>query len=214
MSPSRWAAGIGTGTQTSTFVAWQAGAFLSANTQTDNNFTTSGATFQLTGVMLNAGAFCLPFEKKLIQHELEECQRYFEKSYDAGAAVGTASNTLGPTGLITTAVLSVFATISLQHFEIRRLGDKLTQCHAENVTLEDSNRALLATIQNQNEAIASLEAQTKAKKAEAARAVTVAKAHAARYSLAAKSIEGQTEQGDECEGLKKLVNDFFDRRRQ
>jgi len=85
----------GTGTQTGTLGAWQSGAFIAANTQTNGVLTTSGATFQMTGVMLNIGAFCLPFEKKLLQRELQECQRYFEKSYDQGVATGASATENG-----------------------------------------------------------------------------------------------------------------------
>jgi hypothetical protein len=88
-------AAAGTGEQTSTLNAWQSGAFLAANTQTNTTLTTTGATFQITGVMLNIGSFCLPFEKKLFGKELRDCQRYFEKSYDSGTAVATASNENG-----------------------------------------------------------------------------------------------------------------------
>jgi len=79
---------VGTGDQSSTLNAWQAGDFLGSTTQTNGVLTTSGATFQVSGVMFNPGVFCLPFEKRSIQQELQLCQRYFEKTFLQGTAVG------------------------------------------------------------------------------------------------------------------------------
>ena len=45
--------------------------------------------------------------------------------------------------------LSIVATISFQHLEIRHLRDKLAECHAEGITLENSNKALLAFIRHE-----------------------------------------------------------------
>jgi len=81
----------GTGTQTSTLNAWQSGAFLAANSQTNNILVTSGSTFQITGVQLNSGVFCQPFDRRMFQQELQDCQRYFEKSYDSGTAVAAST---------------------------------------------------------------------------------------------------------------------------
>lgn len=83
----------GSGEQTSTLNAWQGAAFLAANTQTNSNLTTNGATFQLTGVMFNVGSFCLPFEKRPVQLDLQICERYYEKSFPQGTAVAQNSGT-------------------------------------------------------------------------------------------------------------------------
>jgi hypothetical protein len=113
------------------------------------------------------------------------------------------------TALIASAILSVIATISLQHLEIVHAEGKLARCHAENVTLEDSNRALLASIQRQNAAITSLEASAQSRKAAAARALAAARLSAGRHDLAAQRIEGRQALHDECDAMKKLVNDFI-----
>ena len=55
---------------------------------------TSGATFYLTGVQLEAGDTATPFEHRSYGAELALCQRYFEKSYDQGTALG-ATTALG-----------------------------------------------------------------------------------------------------------------------
>jgi hypothetical protein len=55
---------------------------------------TSGATWQVTGVQLEAGTVATPFERRDYGRELMMCQRYYEKSYNIDVAVGT-STTLG-----------------------------------------------------------------------------------------------------------------------
>jgi hypothetical protein len=71
---------------------------------------TSGATFYITGVQLEAGSVATPFERRPYSTELQLAQRYFEKSYNidvvpgTGLAVGWSSTTLqaileGPSGI-------------------------------------------------------------------------------------------------------------------
>lgn len=78
---------VGSTYQTSTLNAWAGGAFYGSNTHTNSVLLTSGATFQVTGVMLNAGVFPLPYEKRSIQQELVSCLRYYEKTFPQGMAV-------------------------------------------------------------------------------------------------------------------------------
>ena len=54
---------------------------------------TNGATFYITGVQLEKGSVATPFEYRPYGTELALCQRYFQKSYDIGTAVGTATRT-------------------------------------------------------------------------------------------------------------------------
>ena len=72
---------------------------------------TNAATFQITGVQLELGSNATPFEHRSFGDELRRCQRYYEKSYDYGMAVGTSSENgmimgSGSSGTATTAYLA------------------------------------------------------------------------------------------------------------
>jgi hypothetical protein len=88
----------GSSFQTSTLNSWQGAAYTASSTQTSSHLTTSSSTFQLTGAQLNSGVICQPFDKRLFPQELLYCERYYEKSYDAGTAVGAASAAAGAIG--------------------------------------------------------------------------------------------------------------------
>ena len=62
---------------------------------------TNGATFYITGVQLEQGTSATPFERRLYNQELANCQRYFEKSYNIETAIGSAveAGMVGPTGV-------------------------------------------------------------------------------------------------------------------
>jgi hypothetical protein len=51
----------------------------------------SGATFYITGVQLEKGSTATSFDYRPYGTELALCQRYYEKSYDVGTALGTAT---------------------------------------------------------------------------------------------------------------------------
>ena len=55
---------------------------------------TLNATWQITGVQLEVGEQATPFEHRSFGEELGLCQRYYQKSYDYGTAIG-ASTTIG-----------------------------------------------------------------------------------------------------------------------
>jgi len=58
-------------------------------------FDSTDRTFFITGVQMEVGSVATPFEHRSYGEELASCQRYFEKSYDQGTAVGTATSTSG-----------------------------------------------------------------------------------------------------------------------
>lgn len=72
--------------------AWQTGVYVSTSSQVNACDSTSN-NFYLCGVQLEAGSVATPFESRGFQQELALSQRYFEKSYDIGTAIGTATTT-------------------------------------------------------------------------------------------------------------------------
>jgi len=112
------------------------------------------------------------------------------------------------TTLITSLFFSVVAAFSLQRFEIDHLKGRLAECKGENITLENSNRALIVSIGDQNAAIVSLQMAVKHNRITAAHAYAAAQAYAVFYHRRADAIKGQPESQDDCTGLRKLVDDF------
>jgi len=82
--------GVGS-TYSTTAGAWQAGNFFGLSSAT-SVVGTSGATFYLTGVQLEAGSVATPFERRPYGTELQLAMRYFEKSYNIAVAPGTSTD--------------------------------------------------------------------------------------------------------------------------
>lgn len=70
--------------------AWATGDYRSA-TGSVSIVGTNAATYFITGVQLESGSVATPFELRPMPIELQLCQRYFEKSYSANSAVGSAT---------------------------------------------------------------------------------------------------------------------------
>jgi len=70
--------------------AWS-GSTLRAPTGATSVVGTNGATFYITGVQLEIGSSATPFERRLYNQELANCQRYYAKTYDTGTVPGTAT---------------------------------------------------------------------------------------------------------------------------
>jgi hypothetical protein len=71
--------GLGVGTTYSgTAGAWAGATYFSATGAT-SVVGTSGATFYITGVQLEVGTSATPFERRLFNQELANCQRYYEQ---------------------------------------------------------------------------------------------------------------------------------------
>jgi hypothetical protein len=85
--------GLGVGsTYSGTAGAWASANYFSA-TGAVSVVGTSGATFYVTGVQLEAGSAASPFENRSYGVELQLCQRYFQTSYLSGTAVGATGTT-------------------------------------------------------------------------------------------------------------------------
>jgi hypothetical protein len=83
--------GTASGQGTATTNAWIAGDYRAA-TSTTNIMGTSGATFYITGVQLEAGSQVTAFERRPYGMELQLCQRYYQKSFNQSTAPANGSN--------------------------------------------------------------------------------------------------------------------------
>jgi hypothetical protein len=73
----RWGFGVGS-TYSAAAGSWAAGGYLSANSVT-NMMATSGATYYITGVMLEKGSTATSYDYRPYGTELQLCYRYFAK---------------------------------------------------------------------------------------------------------------------------------------
>ena len=114
---------LGTGSTGSTTAnAWAAGAYY-APTGATSVVGTSGATFYITGVQLEAGTTATPFENRLYGTELALCQRYYWKTYELSVVPGTASAN-GALGTVCNA--SGYAAIPLYNPVSMRVAPTIT----------------------------------------------------------------------------------------
>jgi hypothetical protein len=87
--------GLGVGsTYSGTAGAWSSNLYFSATGAT-SVVGTNGATWYITGVQLEIGSSATPFERRLYNQELANCQRYYQTlPFDAGyVSVGATLNT-------------------------------------------------------------------------------------------------------------------------
>ena len=82
-----WGLGVGS-TYSGTAGSWSGTTYLSSTGAT-SVVGTSGATWYITGVQLEVGTTATPFERRLYNQELANCQRYYEKSYELVTVPGT-----------------------------------------------------------------------------------------------------------------------------
>jgi hypothetical protein len=78
-------------TRLGTAGAWTGSSDIFSATGETSVVGTSGATFYITGVQLEAGSVATPFEHRQYGQELALCQRYYEKSYNTNVAVGSGA---------------------------------------------------------------------------------------------------------------------------
>ena len=85
--------GLGMGsTYSGTAGSWASAAYYSATGAT-SVVGTNGATFYITGVQLEVGSTATPFERRLYNQELANCQRYYEQINGSGNASAFGSGT-------------------------------------------------------------------------------------------------------------------------
>jgi hypothetical protein len=77
--------------RTGTAGAWNSNNNVGATGQTQV-IGTNGATWQITGVQLEAGSVATPFERVPYGTQLALCQRYYNKSYSTDVVPGTATS--------------------------------------------------------------------------------------------------------------------------
>jgi hypothetical protein len=116
--------GLGGGsTFSGTAGAWTAGN-LSQVTGGTSVVGTNGATWQVTGVQLEIGTTATPFERRLYNQELANCQRYYYKI----ASGASLTNNIAQGVMLNTTVFLVF----LQHPVYMRTAPSLVQTTGTN----------------------------------------------------------------------------------
>jgi hypothetical protein len=80
-----------------------AGAWYTGSTGATSVVGTSGATFYITGVQLEAGSVASPFERRDYGRELMMCQRYYCKTFNAATAPAQNAGTTGSIGFVSQA---------------------------------------------------------------------------------------------------------------
>lgn len=73
--------------------SWQTGNYFATSNQV-NACDNTANNFRICGVQLEVGSIATPFEQKTFHRELQDCQRYYEKSYGYETFAG-ATTTLG-----------------------------------------------------------------------------------------------------------------------
>jgi hypothetical protein len=72
--------------------AWQAGTIIGTSSNTNTWLATANANFSLGPCKLEVGSQATPMLRQSFQQELARCQRYYEKSYSQGIALGATSS--------------------------------------------------------------------------------------------------------------------------
>jgi hypothetical protein len=97
---------------TGTAGVWGA-TYLQSATGSVNLIATSGATFYITGVQLEAGSVASPFERRDYGRELMMCQRYYQlNTASNGYATGTTGGTMAINGAVVQRSAPTLAVVS------------------------------------------------------------------------------------------------------
>ena len=110
----RFSLGMGS-TFTDTANAWTTKANVYSSTGATSVVGTNGATFYITGVQLEVGTSATPFERRLYNQELANCQRYYEQTVLGNMQIpnGSGSAMINPISFhVTKRVQPTMATIT------------------------------------------------------------------------------------------------------
>jgi hypothetical protein len=128
--------GLGVGsTYSGTAGSWASANYLSATGAT-SVVGTSGATFYITGVQLEQNTSATPFERRLYNQELANCQRYYYKVTGDNYGSAFCDSTTGALGSTPFQVQMRIAPTALEtsgtaaHYAIRRSAGTNTTCNA------------------------------------------------------------------------------------
>jgi hypothetical protein len=112
-------------------------------------------TWYMTGVQLEIGSTATPFERRLYNQELANCQRYYEKSYAQGTVPGTAvsypvigmsfngmSNTSGQKYVISTFKVTKRASPTMTYYDIAGTSGKISTLDIAGTNTNNVNIAL------------------------------------------------------------------------
>jgi hypothetical protein len=99
-------------------------------------------------------------------------------------------------------------TIGIQHVEISYLGDKVAEYKLQNTALQDSNIRFAAAVENQNSAVAKLQAESQRKNTEAAKSLVVARDNARKYAARAGVFKTWQMSGNECADMSRMLDDY------
>ena len=120
---------------------------------------------------------------------------YFIKSHAKIVAIGGA-------------VTLIITTISLQHLEVKHLRSKIEQAKLENITLDNSNKKLVAAIKQQNNFIVVMQQEAQKRHDIAMKALAKAKTTAEKYRKRATNIKAQKPSGNECNDMMNLLKNL------
>ena len=126
---------LGTGsTYSTTAGSWQTFNFAYGLTGGTKFIANAGATMNITGVQLEIGTSATPFERRMYNQELANCQRYYYKTAGDSYGNGFCDSTTGAIGLTPFATTMRIAPTALEqsgtasHYAVRRAASTNTTC--------------------------------------------------------------------------------------
>jgi hypothetical protein len=111
-----------------------AGANYIAPTGATSVVGTNGATFYITGVQLEVGSSATPFERRLYNQELANCQRYFQIVGFSGWTGSTTQAAIGSNFKVTMRSTPSMGTVLRPNTDYTGTDNRITQVLLGNVT--------------------------------------------------------------------------------